>query len=114
MSPGRFASDVAGLFGHPCRRSGPIDSLLKLLESIESSRRPELTPQYPAAFRYFCPPTAEDYSAKDLPLYDLSDYSKLLQQFLPADAASEARLGADRTTLEVLLIQHLKQGAARP
>jgi methionyl-tRNA formyltransferase len=86
-----------------------IDSLLELVKSIENGHRPELTPQDPAAFRYFRPPTAEDYRAQSLPLYDLSDYSKLLQQFLPSGATTEARLGTDRSTLEVLLSQHLKQ-----
>ncbi len=90
-----------------------IDSLLELIKLIESGHRPELTPQDPAAFRYFRPPTAEDYRTQNLPLYDLSDYSKLLQQFLPADAASELRLGTDRTYLEALLSQHMKQSAAQ-
>ncbi len=89
-----------------------IDSLLELVKSIESGHCPELTPQDSAAFRYFRPPTAEEYRAKNIPLYDLSDYSKLLQQFLPTDAATESRLGADRTYLESLLSQHLKQSTA--
>lgn len=89
-----------------------IDSLLDLVKSIESGHRPELTPQDTAAFRYFRPPIAEDYRAKDLPLCDLSDYTKLLQQFLPADADSEVRRGSDRSTVESLLSQHLKQSAA--
>jgi hypothetical protein len=89
-----------------------IDSLLELIRSIENGHRPELTPQYPAAFRYFRPPSAEDYRAKNIPLYDLSDYSKLLQQFLPANAASESRSGSHRSTLETLLSQHLNPGAA--
>jgi methionyl-tRNA formyltransferase len=89
-----------------------IDSLLELVNSIENGHRPELTPQDPASFRYFRPPTAEDYRAKNIPLYDLSDYSKLLQQFLPANAASESRWGSHRSTMEALLSQHLNPGAA--
>jgi hypothetical protein len=89
-----------------------IDSFLELLKSIESGHRPELTPQDPAAFRYFRPPTAEDYHAKNIPLYDLSDYANLLQQFLPADTDGEARLGSDRTHLEALLSRHMTQSAA--
>ena len=87
-----------------------IDSLLELIKLIERGHHPQLTPQDPAAFRHFRTPTAEDYRAKSLPLYNLSDYSKLLQQFLPADAASESRRATHRSTLEALLSQHLKPG----
>ncbi|MCX6613096.1 MAG: formyltransferase family protein [Acidobacteria bacterium] len=89
-----------------------IDSLLELVQSIESGHRPKLAPQDTAAFRYFRPPTAEDYRAKDVPLFDFSDYTKLLQQFSPADADSESRRGSYRSTVESLLSQHLKQSAA--
>ena len=87
-----------------------IDSLLELIKWIDRGHRPDLTPQDPAAFRYFRPPTAEDYRAKSLPLYNLSDYAKLLQQFLPANATSESRWATHRSTLEALLSQHLKPG----
>jgi hypothetical protein len=73
-----------------------------------------VVPQDTAAFRYFRPPTAEEYlasRAKNIPLYDLEDYSKVLRKFLPADAASETRHRTDRSNLESLLSQRLKQGA---
>jgi methionyl-tRNA formyltransferase len=91
-----------------------IDSLLELVKSIEGGGRPAVVPQDTAAFRYFRPPTAEEYRAnraKNIPLYDLEDYSKVLRKFLPADAASETRYRTDRRNLESLLSQCLKQGA---
>ncbi|MBY0504623.1 MAG: hypothetical protein K2X03_11985 [Bryobacteraceae bacterium] len=87
-----------------------IDSLLELVKCIESGDRPAVVPQDTAAFRYFRPPTAEEYRAnraKNLPLYDLADYSELLRQFLPAHDASETRHRTDRTNLESLLSEHL-------
>lgn len=92
-----------------------IDSLLELVKTIESSESPAVVPQDRAAFRYYRPPTAEEYRmnrAKNMPLYDLSDYSKVLQKFLPAQAARETRNRAERTYLESLLSQHLKQSDA--
>ncbi len=92
-----------------------IDSLLALVQSIERGDCPAVVPQDRAAFRYFRQPTIEEYRAsraKKFPLYDLVDYSKVLRQFLPADAASETRHCTGPTKVEALLSQHLKQSAA--
>jgi methionyl-tRNA formyltransferase len=89
-----------------------IDSLLELVRTIESGNRPAVVPQDPAAFRYFRPPTAEEYQtnrAKNIPLYNLSDYAKVLRQFLPAQATSETSQLTGQANLEALLSQHLKQ-----
>lgn len=89
-----------------------IDSLLELVKTVESGERPAVVPQDRAAFRYFRPPSAEEYlvnRAKKIPLYDLVDYSKVLQQFLPAQAAGETRHRTERSYLESLLSQHLEQ-----
>lgn len=92
-----------------------IDSLLKLVKAIERGHRPPVVPQDTAAFRYFRPPTAEEYRAnraKNIPLHDLEDYGKILRKFLPAHAAEDTRNQTGPNDLESLLSQHLKDGAA--
>lgn len=91
-----------------------IDSLLELIQSIETGNHPALIPQDLAHFRYFRPPTTEEYCTnreKNIPLYNLSDYANVLRQFLPAQATNETRQLTEQTNLEALLTQHLKQAA---
>jgi methionyl-tRNA formyltransferase len=87
-----------------------IDSLLELVKLIERGQQPAVVSQDRAAFRYFGPPTAEEYlasRAKRIPLYDLNDYSKVLRQFLPADAPSETIDQTSKTRIETLLALQL-------
>ena len=91
-----------------------IDSLLELIQSIETGNRPTLLPQDPAHFRYYRPPTIEEYRTnreRNIPLYNLSDYANVLRQFLPAQATSETKQLTDPAHLETLLNQHLNQAA---
>jgi methionyl-tRNA formyltransferase len=97
-----------------------IDSLLELIQLIERGGRPAVVAQDAAAYRYFRPPTAEEYRVnreKNVRLYDLSDYSSVLGQFLPEDAARDARVGAgpycDPMIQTILESDHDIEGIAR-